>query len=120
MTTEVRELWLRRQDEDLSRAFKNKQSHEALLSITARYRGLPVDDRAVVDELLAEQLSSEDETTRFIALALIQDFRIHSAVRALRQLAVWLEAQSWPGAPYEWAKVNRIIGRLTDPDTSEG
>jgi hypothetical protein len=71
MAAEVRDLWLERQREDLARAFENKQSHEALLSITARYRGLAADDRAVVDELLAEQLSSGDETVRFIALALI-------------------------------------------------
>lgn len=112
MTAEVRDLWLQRQGEDLARAVEHKQSHEALLSITARYRGLSVGDRVVVDQLLAEQLTSEDETVRFIALALIQDFKIRPALPALRQLADWLEAQTSPGAPYEWAKVNRIIGEL--------
>lgn len=112
MTADVRDLWLQREREDLARAIESKQSHEALLSITARYRGLAAEDRPVIDELLAEQLGSEDETARFIALALIQDFKIRSTLPALRQLADWLEAQTWPGAPYEWAKVNRIIGGL--------
>lgn len=120
MSADVRDLWLQRQREDLARAIENKQTHEALLSITARYRGLSTDDRAVVDELLAEQLGSADETVRFIALALIQDFKIRSALPALRKLTDWLETQTAPGAPYEWAKVNRIVGALADPSEQHG
>jgi hypothetical protein len=42
--------------EDVARAFENKQAHEALLAITARYRGLAADDRAVIDEVIVEEL----------------------------------------------------------------
>jgi hypothetical protein len=113
-TTEVRDSWLRSLREDLARAQESKQSQDALLSATARYRGLSTDQRLIVDELFVEQLVSHDEATRFIALALIEDFKISSALPALRRLGDWLEAQPWPGAPYEWAKVNRIIALLAE------
>lgn len=108
----VRDAWLRMCDEESARAATSKQSQEALIAMSARYRALTLDERLVVDRLLAEQLSSDDENVRFDALALISEFSVVSAVPALRQLASWLESQRWPGAPYEWAKVDRIIGRL--------
>ncbi len=52
------------------------------------------------------------ESRRFLPLSLIREFRIVSALPALRVLADWLETQDTPGAPYEWAKVNRVIGDL--------
>lgn len=116
---EVREAWLRMCDEVSTRAIENKQSQEALLAMATRYQSLPQPDREAVNELLAEQLALQDESVRFDALALIQDFRIRSALAALRQLGNWLETQQSPGAPYEWAKVHRIIGQLTSQDDSE-
>jgi hypothetical protein len=109
---EVRHAWLEQQAEDVAQATANKQPQEALLTSAARYRLLSDADRAIVDGLLADQLSSPEEDDRFLALALIEDFEIVSAVPDLRRLADWLETQQWPGAPYEWAKVNRIIGKL--------
>ena len=62
------------------------------------------------------RLASKDETVnRFDTLALVREFRITVALPALRVLAGWLEPQHSPGAPYEWAKVNRLIGVLTEP-----
>lgn len=59
-----------------------------------------------------EQVLSDEENVRFDALSLIEDFKIRSAVPALRKLADRLEHQDQPGAPYEWAKVKRILGNL--------
>jgi hypothetical protein len=111
---------MRQEAEDVVRATANKQPQEALLTGAARYRKLPDEDRTVVNELLAEQLTSPEEDVRFLALALIEDFEILSALPALRRLANWLETQQWPGAPYEWAKVNRIIARLANPSGQRG
>ncbi len=105
-------------DEVSARAMANKQSQDAVLAMAGRYRSLSDSDRAIVDALLAEQLTSEDETVRFDAIALIADFKISSALPALRRLADWLESQPFPGAPYEWAKANRLIGQLAS--ASEG
>jgi hypothetical protein len=112
---DVRTDWLRMRDEVSASAMANKQSQEAVLVMIERYRLLSEEERVVVDQLLCEQLASDDETVRFDALALIHEFRITAALPALRTLADWLEAQNSPGAPYEWAKVNRIIGRVTSP-----
>jgi hypothetical protein len=99
-----------------------KFSEGALDVIAARYESLTADERVIVDRLLIEQLVPKEpvadepwyvgENERFDALFLVNHFEIVSAVPALRILAEWLEHQSTPGAPYEWAKVNRIIGRL--------
>ncbi len=111
--SDPRESWLEHQREDLAHAQYLKDPSVALERITARYRNQPADKRAVIDELLAEQLSSDDETIMFIALSLIEDFRITSTLPALRKLADRLEHGTNPGAPYEWAKVNRIIATLS-------
>jgi hypothetical protein len=109
---DVREAWRRFREDASARALANKQSNDTLTALFGRYRALSDSERAVIDELLAEQLASLDETDRFDALAVIREFRITSAMPQLRVLAEWLEAQSGPGAPYEWAKVNRLIANL--------
>jgi hypothetical protein len=84
------------------------------------YRSLTAVDRHEVDQLLAEQLSSQDETERFDAIALIGEFTITTALPALRRLADRLETETWPGAPYEWAKVNRLVGKMADSSEQRG
>jgi hypothetical protein len=116
---DVRGAWLRMREEVSARAVANKQSQEAVLAMAERYRSLTEGERADVDQLLIEQLASEDETVRFDALALVREFRIAAALSALRVLADWLETQHSPGAPYEWAKVNRLIGALAEPSENE-
>jgi hypothetical protein len=69
-------------------------------------------ERAVIDHLLAEQLASDDGSIRFDALALIDEFRITSALPALRQLAMRLETERDWQAPFERKKVIRIIDQL--------
>lgn len=117
---DVRLAWLQARDEAIARAGANKQGQETLAALSLMYRALSADDRHQVDQLLAEQLSSQDETERFDAIALIGEFSIGSALPALRRLADWLETGTWPGAPYEWAKVNRLVGRMADPSEQRG
>lgn len=109
----VRRSWVENQLQASGQALANKQSQEALPEMYARYRALTPVERIVVDELLAEQLGSREENVRFDALAIVREFTISSALPALRVLADWLENQDSVGAPYEWAKVNRLIGFLT-------
>lgn len=113
---DVRQLWLAHQEADLAQATANKMPQDALLHSAARYRQLSEEDRPIIDALLLEQVLSLNEDDRFLALAIIEDFKIASAVPALRRLAEWLESEDWPGAPYEWAKVNRLIARLAHPE----
>jgi hypothetical protein len=108
----IREDWLAFWKDADERARARKHSQVALLEVAARYRNLPPDQRAVVNEVLVEAVSSNDATTRFDALALIEEFQITSASSALRKLHERLVASQDPGAPYERVKIERILSRL--------
>ena len=68
--------------------------------------------------MVAEWVESEDAGLRFDALAIVNKYRLVHAVPALRRLQARLESDTSPGAPYEWAKVTRILGNLTAPGVS--
>jgi hypothetical protein len=89
-----------------------KDSQGALLALFDRYRLLSPNEREAVNSLLAEQLASPDEGVRFDALALIREFNIGSTEPQLRSLAARLDTEMTPGAPFELAKVNRILKQL--------
>ncbi len=89
-----------------------KDSQGALLALSDRYRRLSPNERNVVDRLLADKLASPDENIRFDALALVGEFKIRSTEPQLRSLAARLEAEMTPGAPFELAKVNRILNQF--------
>lgn len=89
-----------------------EDSQGALLALFDRYKGLGPDERKAVDELLSEQLASPDENVRFDALALVREFKIRSTEPQLRSLASRLEADMKPGAPFELAKVRRILREI--------
>lgn len=103
---------LRERLDDDARA--SKSSHAVVLELSRRYQALDESERPEVDELLAEWVLSEDEGRRFDALAVIADNKVVHAVPALRELAERLEASDAPNAPFEWAKVNRILGKLRE------
>jgi hypothetical protein len=114
-SAEVRSAWIDYHTHASGTAEANKQSQEALLMLFARYRALSDEERAIVDVVLTDEIGSPDENVRFDALAMIREFRIVSALPALRLLADQLEGLDTPGAPFEWAKVNRLIGLLVEP-----
>jgi cysteinyl-tRNA synthetase len=89
-----------------------KDSHLALEKLHSYYALLKIEEREVAGSVLIEWLQSEDESLRFDALALVDDFRITAAVQALRQLSKRLASNTAPGARYELEKVNRIIEQL--------
>lgn len=80
--------------------------------LSARYSKLAEGERVAVDAEMARWLASDDEALRYDALFLIAEHDIRSAEPELRALADRLEVDSAPGAPYEWAKVNRLLARL--------
>lgn len=84
------------------------------------YERLRGADRAAFESLLIERISSDDPGERFTALAVVDDQRIVSAIPALRVLADQFEHARGPAAPYDWAKVNRILASLTEQDAAPG
>jgi hypothetical protein len=111
VTDDIRQTW-RALRQRIDAAAGTKAGQEPTVELTRQYAGLGPDERAAVDPLIAEWVLSDDPGTRYDGLALVSEFRIEAAVPALRELAARLEDATGPGAPYEWAKVNRILGRF--------
>ncbi len=63
---------------------------------------------------------SEDEAKRFDGLHMVDSLGIVEAIPSLRVLAQRFEQGDGPSAPYDWAKVNRILGRLTSAEVASG
>lgn len=111
---ELREAWLRLRDESIRDGIGSKQITDALLALIAAYKTLSAEERTVIDQLLIDQLTSNSESTRFDALALIREFQITSALSNLFALIARLEQLQSPGSPFEHAKVRRLISDLSD------
>ena len=109
----VRQYWISFREQASDEAIAAKDSQSAIFALFSYYRGLPGEERSIIDRLLAEQLGEDDEDVWFDALAVLDEFRIRSALPALHQLADCLESAHGPSAPYDWAKVNRLIAYLT-------
>ncbi len=106
------ERWTQTRQQLNLEAAGSKASHEIVVELVSAYRRLRADERIEVDAELARWLVSDDETARFDALAVVDANEICSAVPALSQLEHRLAGSDAPGAVYESAKVNRVIGRL--------
>jgi hypothetical protein len=76
------------------------------------YRSIDDEDRRVVDEALASWVLGGDERRRFDALALIDEFRIRSALPALEEDLARLANAAGPSVPTDRAKLQRIIADL--------
>jgi len=91
-----------------------KDSYLALDRLRALYTQLDSNERQMADQVLGEWALSNDEGTRFDALALIGDLRVRTATHALQELARRLDSSTSPGAPYELKKVNRLLEALRE------
>jgi Cys-tRNA synthase (O-phospho-L-seryl-tRNA:Cys-tRNA synthase) len=114
---EVRAEWVRFRNAANVRAEAAKQSQQVIYDLMNHYRMLSAAERAEVDVLLVRDIDSDEPNAQFDALALISEFKVKSALPALRSLARRLELARSPNAPYDWSKVNRIIGDLAQPDS---
>jgi hypothetical protein len=101
--------------DDLDRSFaQDKDPLRAVFGLSMAYGRLDEAEQNEVNDVLIDWVLSENETLRYDALYLVDEHQIHQAVPALRALQDRLENDpSRPGAPYEWAKVNGLLGRLT-------
>jgi hypothetical protein len=113
-------------DEDAGRRFREfrdavdeehagtKVPELATVRLSKKYQGLSDSERTTVDQVLSEWLLSGDEGLEMDAWVLVSQFKILSALPALRTLADRLERSFEQNAPYYWQSVNRIIGELTE------
>lgn len=106
--SDFEDLWERLDGEAQAAKF----SQEALLRLADFYRRLDDEDRRVVDEALTSWVSEGDERRRFDALALIDEFRIQSALPALQADLARLADAVGASVPTDRAKLERIIAHL--------
>jgi hypothetical protein len=93
------------------RAAGTKDSMQVVFELSRAYGALPDTERPAVNEVLSEWILSHDDSLRYDALYLAHEHLIRDTVPALRALRNRLQnAPSGPGAPFEWAKVVRILG----------
>jgi cysteinyl-tRNA synthetase len=95
-----------------------RNSCHSLDRLYALYEKFDTEERAMADQVIAEWALSEDENTRFDAQALIDEFKIRSALPALEKLVMRLAASKAVGAANELELVNRFIADLTRAKTS--
>jgi hypothetical protein len=107
-----KEMWAYRQSADRD-ANALKESNLAWEWLRDLYRKFDAEERKLADQVLAEWALSDDESLRYDALVLIGDFRIASALPALRELAARLRLSKAPGAPYELRKVDSVFRDLS-------
>jgi len=89
-----------------------KVSQAAVFELSQYYRSLQDVEREAVDALLGGWVLDGNEGKRFDALALIDEHAISDAIPALEELRHRLDESKEPGAPFEKAKVDRIIAVL--------
>lgn len=92
-------------------AHARKDSQSAVFALEEFYRSLSSDERSAANAVLVEWLS--DDGKRYDAMALIAEFSVVTALPALRELEARTEHSDQPSAPYDWAKVNRLIAKLS-------
>jgi hypothetical protein len=109
----IKAEWQDLRDRLHKEAVAEKCAQRAILDLSREYMARPAAEREIIDSTLAEWVLSDNESVRFDALALIYEYEIISTLPTLRQLLERLEKSTAPSAPYEMAKVMRIIGKLT-------
>lgn len=103
-----------------SNAIAEKGSQGALFALFEVYRRLDTADRAVVERWMGNEALLGEEVDRFDAIAMIREFRVVSALAGLRQLEDRLVGIASPGAPFERAKVGRLVAYLERVSRDDG
>jgi hypothetical protein len=106
--------WRRDREELVRRlSYDKAPTTEITMRMSTAYSRLPRDRQVALEPLLREWLLSDDYADRYDAIAIVRENEVTSMIPTLRQLQDRLEQSTDVGAPYEWAKVNRALGRLT-------
>lgn len=106
--SDFKRLWL----EIDERYVAAKDAEGALAALYKLYGSLDDDERSAANADLFVALRDGTEGERFDALAIINKFGIAEALPHMRELAVRLQLDDSPGAPFELEKVERFISEL--------
>lgn len=107
------EAWRALRERVSREAIDSKDSQSALSVLAAEYVALAPREQAEVDAVLREWLASSDEGLRFDAVGIIYTAGISYLAPSLGELANRLRGSDAPSAPYELAKVERVLNMLS-------
>ena len=114
---EIRAEWDSIRDVLVERWTALKDPQQVTVQLSRAYARSDAEQQRVIHDVLRKWLLSDDEARRFDALTIVEEHKVRSAMPALRGLQDRLEReQASPGAPYEWAWVNRVIGTLASSE----
>lgn len=108
--SEMNDFWNRVDRESIER----NESHGAVMELMKLYRRFDKDEQAMANQVIIEWLRYMEPRKQFDALALVDEFLIVDALPTLRELQSEAEERKDYEAPYEWARLNRVVGRLTE------
>ena len=114
MSTDWRSVW----KEVDRRHTESKDSQGAIIQLYELYAELDPAGRAEANEVLLEALREGDEDKRFDALAIIDEISLREAIPDLRALSARLQLDDSPGAPFDVAKIGRILKKLKEVPTA--
>ncbi len=89
-----------------------KNSQGTLLELMGLYERFDEVERVMANRILCEWIESDNNRKRFDALAIIDKYKIRSAIPKLRDFESKIANRPDYEAPYELAKVRRILERL--------
>ncbi len=104
--------WRRIWSEVSRRHIAAKDSQGAIVELFKLYSKLDPDERKAANKDLFEAIRDGDETFRYDALAITSEFKLADAMPHLNHLAIRLQMDDSPGAPFELQWVQRIIQKL--------
>ena len=107
--------WRRIWSEVSRRYIEAKDSQGAIVELFGLYSKLDPGERKAANKELFEAIRAGDDLERWDALAIANKFKLTDAMPYLDELAARLLLDDSPGAPFELAKVQKIIERLQSP-----
>jgi len=105
LRTALDRLWL----EITERAARSRDMDGVLPAFAGVYDSLDASERLIADDLIVEWVMSDDPGRRYVGLGLVARFGIRNAVPSLTELLNRLDEAEDPSAPYDAAKINRIL-----------
>jgi len=91
---------------------ERKDSHGTVTALIHLYRTFSSEERSLANHVICDWLTSATSRKQFDALVLVDEFQIKEAIPVLRALQRQFEQRNDHQAPYDWARVNRILARL--------
>jgi hypothetical protein len=110
---DIRKFWVDRRNSLVEKAEAIKDSQSVSFGLIDTYDGLTDYERAVVNDIIAEWLMSDDNTLRYDAGFLISQRCIKSMKGTVEQAILSAQHRVGPEAEFEVKKLRRILSELS-------